>query len=111
MAGIISSSTATYIMIGINYEKGKGDNIMKYCENYKIIFFPINDFNMFNNDNNPLIQNLLGLILVKKIKIKKTVLTKKVESIDKCGYNSNYKLDDEQDTFKLKHIRKYSSKI
>lgn len=116
IAEIINSSTSTFVMVALNYVDGKNNNILKFCESYMIIFFPISSFNKFNIENNNLIENLLGLILVRKFKPKKVLVPtiNKVEFIDKCGHKSDYKLHNSSTQFsstdKIIKFRKHSVK-
>jgi len=92
--------TATFAMIALNYDEKQNHDVVQFCEDYKIYFIPLEDFSFFREDNY-ILENLLGLCLVKKIK-KSSKKKKKVKQDDKkekdeCSYLSNYKIQEEDE--------------
>lgn len=111
-------SNATLAMIGINFDnKTQFDQVFKFCESYSIQFIPLEDYSYFTEENY-IIENLLGLFLVKKInkikKVKKQEEIKVKQGIDVCSYTSNYKIDETENKDNFippKIYRKYSGKV
>jgi hypothetical protein len=89
-------STCMFCAICLNYTLDNKD-VKKFCEDNKIVFFPIT-FESFNESDEHL-QVLFTWILIRKIK--KETSNKSIDShnertLDKCGYKKEYQLNNKK---------------
>jgi hypothetical protein len=92
-----------FCAICVNYTN-ENTEIKAFCEENKIVFFPIT-YESFNEEDEHL-KVLFTWILIRKLK-KVTLVKPKVRTIDQCGYKNEYQIKNTK-TGQKKIKRKYS---